>query len=102
MWAMALQRLASSFMQGCRNKGTPELLKNSKFKCVIFKVDSLRPMIEPKIFIFWRSVISPITKVKPYFQTATQACHFMTYHATSWHGMACLFFSFFSWGCGCP
>ncbi len=32
-------------------------------------------MIEPKIFIFWRSVISHITKVKPYFQTATQARH---------------------------
>ncbi len=42
-----------------------------------FKVNSLPPTIEPKIFIFWKSIISLITKVKPYLQTAMYACHMM-------------------------
>lgn len=33
-----------------------------------FQVNSLPPTIEPKIFIFWRSIVIPITKVKPYYK----------------------------------
>jgi hypothetical protein len=58
-------RPTSSFLQRRENKRTPKLLEIS------FQGDNLPPTIEPKIFIFWRSVSSPITKVTPYLQTAT-------------------------------